>query len=209
VMPYKDRLQRWCGYMDVEEEEDSGNFVCRYFILDPVKQYLMYYADNPLNLPDGAKPMVSIKVNYISLISDAPQPHRPKHSCTFAITIPSRKYYLHASDWKEMIQWMYEIRNAAKIVVPKSQVKAIASDTDIPLIGGYTTQIISGNVVRTPWEVADVAAFVSLPVLTPGLAATTRATLHDGATRDAVLERLLEARGEQGASWSSSSCKTV
>lgn len=47
-MPYKDRLQRFCGYLDVEEEEGCGNYVRRYFILDTVKQYLMYYMDNPL-----------------------------------------------------------------------------------------------------------------------------------------------------------------
>lgn len=46
-MPYVDRLNRVCGFLDVEEKENSCRFQRRYFILDTQENALLWYMDNP------------------------------------------------------------------------------------------------------------------------------------------------------------------
>lgn len=46
-MPYVDRQNRICGFLDIEEVENSGKFLRRYFILDTLEGSLMWYMDNP------------------------------------------------------------------------------------------------------------------------------------------------------------------
>lgn len=46
-MPYVDRQNRICGFLDIEEHENSGKFLRRYFILDTQANYLLWYMDNP------------------------------------------------------------------------------------------------------------------------------------------------------------------
>ena len=46
-MPYVDRQNRICGFLDIEENENSGKFLRRYFILDTQANYLLWYMDNP------------------------------------------------------------------------------------------------------------------------------------------------------------------
>lgn len=46
-MPYVDRLHRVCGFLDVEEKENSCRFQRRYFILDTQENVLLWYMDNP------------------------------------------------------------------------------------------------------------------------------------------------------------------
>lgn len=46
-MPYVDRQNRICGFLDIEENESSGKFLRRYFILDTVEGSLVWYMDNP------------------------------------------------------------------------------------------------------------------------------------------------------------------
>lgn len=47
-MPYVDRQNRICGFLDIEEQEGSGKFLRRYFILDTGQQgSLVWYMDNP------------------------------------------------------------------------------------------------------------------------------------------------------------------
>lgn len=46
-MPYVDRQNRICGFLDIEEMENSGKFLRRYFILDTLKGSLVWYMDNP------------------------------------------------------------------------------------------------------------------------------------------------------------------
>lgn len=46
-MPYVDRQNRICGFLDVEEDENSGRFLRRYFILDTQQGCLLWYTDNP------------------------------------------------------------------------------------------------------------------------------------------------------------------
>ncbi|XP_075457328.1 pleckstrin homology domain-containing family A member 2 isoform X3 [Ascaphus truei] len=45
-MPYVDRQNRTCGFLDIEDGE-SGRFLRRYFILDTQANYLLWYMDNP------------------------------------------------------------------------------------------------------------------------------------------------------------------
>lgn len=46
-MPYLDRLNRVCGFLDIEEKENSSRFQRRYFILDTQGNALLWYMDNP------------------------------------------------------------------------------------------------------------------------------------------------------------------
>lgn len=46
-MPYLDRLNRVCGFLDIEEKENSCRFQRRYFILDTPGNALLWYMDNP------------------------------------------------------------------------------------------------------------------------------------------------------------------
>lgn len=46
-MPYVDRLNRVCGFLDIEEKESSCRFQRRYFILDTQGNALLWYMDNP------------------------------------------------------------------------------------------------------------------------------------------------------------------
>ncbi|XP_061117324.1 pleckstrin homology domain-containing family A member 2 isoform X2 [Conger conger] len=46
-MPYVDRQNRICGFLDIEENENSNKFQRRYFILDTQSNFLLWYMDNP------------------------------------------------------------------------------------------------------------------------------------------------------------------
>jgi hypothetical protein len=46
-MPYVDRQNRICGFLDIEETESSGKFLRRYFILDTKPGSLVWFMDNP------------------------------------------------------------------------------------------------------------------------------------------------------------------
>lgn len=46
-MPYVDRQNRICGFLDIEDNENSGKFLRRYFILDTQANRLLWYMDNP------------------------------------------------------------------------------------------------------------------------------------------------------------------
>ncbi|XP_048959030.1 pleckstrin homology domain-containing family A member 1 isoform X5 [Canis lupus baileyi] len=76
-MPYVDRQNRICGFLDIEENENSGKFLRRYFILDTREDSFVWYMDNPQNLPSGSSRVGAIKLTYISKVpkqSDS-QPH--------------------------------------------------------------------------------------------------------------------------------------
>lgn len=49
-MPYVDRQNRVCGFLDIEEKEGSSRFQRRYFILDTQGNTLQWYMDNPQTL---------------------------------------------------------------------------------------------------------------------------------------------------------------
>lgn len=42
-----DRQNRICGFLDIEDNENSGKFLRRYFILDTQANCLLWYMDNP------------------------------------------------------------------------------------------------------------------------------------------------------------------
>uniref|UniRef100_A0A670YZV4 PH domain-containing protein n=1 Tax=Pseudonaja textilis TaxID=8673 RepID=A0A670YZV4_PSETE len=46
-MPYVDRQNRICGFLDIEDNETCGKFLRRYFILDTKINRLLWYMDNP------------------------------------------------------------------------------------------------------------------------------------------------------------------
>ncbi|XP_072546035.1 pleckstrin homology domain-containing family A member 1a isoform X3 [Salminus brasiliensis] len=118
-MPYVDRQNRICGFLDIEELESSGKFLRRYFLLDTQQGNLVWYMDNPQNLPIGAECVGSLKLTYISKVSDATK-LRPKAEFCFVINAGMRKFFLQANDQQDLVEWVNALNNATKITVPKS-----------------------------------------------------------------------------------------
>ncbi|XP_034450619.1 pleckstrin homology domain-containing family A member 2 [Hippoglossus hippoglossus] len=157
-MPYVDRLNRVCGFLDIEEKENSCRFQRRYFILDTQGNALLWYMDNPQNLPSGASFVGSLKLTYISKVNEATAKQKPKTEFCFVINAVSRRYFLQGNDVTDMKDWVAALNKASKITVPKSgpapprsDVTTVIGDTQ----GGkrqqaYKTEIIGGVVVHTP-----------------------------------------------------------
>ncbi|KAM6964789.1 pleckstrin homology domain-containing family A member 2 [Aplochiton taeniatus] len=158
-MPYMDRLNRVCGFLDIEVKENSGRFQRRYFILDTQGNALLWYMDNPQNLPSGATTVGSLQLTYISKVSEATLKQKPKTEFCFVINAASRRYFLQADDAADMRDWVATLNKATKITVPKAAPVLPRSDapavpTSEPQAGrkqqAYKAEIIGGVVVHTP-----------------------------------------------------------
>uniref|UniRef100_A0A3P9JJM0 Pleckstrin homology domain containing, family A (phosphoinositide binding specific) member 1a n=1 Tax=Oryzias latipes TaxID=8090 RepID=A0A3P9JJM0_ORYLA len=117
-MPYVDRQNRICGFLDIEENEGSGKFLRRYFILDTQLGSLVWFMDNPQNLPVGTDCVGSLKLTYISKVSDATK-LRPKAEFCFVINAGMRKFFLQANDQQDLVEWVNALNKATKITVPR------------------------------------------------------------------------------------------
>uniref|UniRef100_A0A8C1W6B6 Pleckstrin homology domain containing, family A (phosphoinositide binding specific) member 1a n=1 Tax=Cyprinus carpio TaxID=7962 RepID=A0A8C1W6B6_CYPCA len=152
-MPYVDRQNRICGFLDIEELENCGKFLRRYFILDTQQGSLVWYMDNPQNLPVGAKHVGSLSLTYISKVSDATK-QRPKAEYCFVINAGMRKFFLQANDQQDLVEWVNALNNATKITVPKSsdavhpESQRLASNGNKKQVP-YKTEIIAGVAVVT------------------------------------------------------------
>ncbi|XP_035468056.1 pleckstrin homology domain-containing family A member 1 isoform X2 [Scophthalmus maximus] len=153
-MPYVDRQNRICGFLDIEENESSGRFLRRYFILDTQQGGLLWYMDNPQNLPKGADKVGSLKLTYISKVSDATK-LRPKAEFCFVINAGMRKFYLQANDQQDLVEWISVLNNATKITVPKpGEGHAAHAEASQDALGAtkqvsYRTEIIGGVPIIT------------------------------------------------------------
>ncbi|CAI5658023.1 unnamed protein product [Oreochromis niloticus] len=153
-MPYVDRQNRICGFLDIEENENSGRFLRRYFILDTEQGSLLWYMDNPQNLPKGAGNVGSLNLSYISKVNDATK-QRPKAEFCFVINAGMRKFYLQANDQQDLVEWISVLNNAIKITVPKpGEGHNTHSETPQELLGtmkqvSYKTEIIGGVPIIT------------------------------------------------------------
>ncbi|XP_061084344.1 pleckstrin homology domain-containing family A member 1-like isoform X2 [Conger conger] len=155
-MPYVDRQNRICGFLDIEEKENSGRFQRRYFILDTQEGNLVWYMDNPQNLPTGMDPVGSLKLTYVSKVSDATK-LRPKAEFCFVINVAMRKFFLQANDQQDLVEWVNMLNSATKITVPKSgDIPHAAEDSkatgDVVVAkkpASYKTEIIGGVPIIT------------------------------------------------------------
>ncbi|XP_035389633.1 pleckstrin homology domain-containing family A member 1 isoform X1 [Electrophorus electricus] len=154
-MPYVDRQNRICGFLDVEENENSGRFLRRYFVLDALEGRLLWYMDNPQNLPEGTPNVGSLKLTYISKVSDATK-LRPKAEFCFVINAGMRKFYLQANDKQDLVEWIAVLNNATKITVPKlgehsgpNPVEACLDVLGTMKQVSYKTEIIGGVPIIT------------------------------------------------------------
>uniref|UniRef100_A0A673HKZ9 Pleckstrin homology domain-containing family A member 1-like n=1 Tax=Sinocyclocheilus rhinocerous TaxID=307959 RepID=A0A673HKZ9_9TELE len=145
-MPYVDRQNRICGFLDIEEMESSGKFLRRYFILDTLEGSLVWYMDNP---------QVSTHLHLFHPVSDATK-LRPKAEFCFVINAGMRKFYLQANDKQDLVEWVSALNNATKITVPKSgeQVAHNTAEACVDTSGAtkqvsYKTEIIAGVPIIT------------------------------------------------------------
>ncbi|XP_054974788.1 pleckstrin homology domain-containing family A member 1 isoform X1 [Sorex araneus] len=156
-MPYVDRQNRICGFLDIEENENSGKFLRRYFILDTTEDSFVWYMDNPQNLPSGSSRVGAIKLTYISKVSDATK-LRPKAEYCFVMNAGMRKYFLQANDQQDLIEWVNVLNKAIKITVPKQTDSQ--PHPDHPSRPGecgkkqvsYRTDIVGGVPIITPTQ---------------------------------------------------------
>ncbi|XP_030408077.1 pleckstrin homology domain-containing family A member 2-like isoform X2 [Gopherus evgoodei] len=114
-MPYVDRQNRICGFLDIEENETCGKFLRRYFILDTQANCLLWYMDNPQNLALGSGAVGSLPLTYISKVSVATPKQKPKVPFCFVINALSQRYFLQASDQKDLLDWVEALNRASKI----------------------------------------------------------------------------------------------
>lgn len=153
-MPYVDRQNRICGFLDIEEIENSGKFLRRYFILDTTQGSLVWFMDNPQNLPKGAEMVGSLKLTYISKVSDATK-LRPKAEFCFVINAGMRKLFLQANDQQDLVDWVNVLNNATKITVPRSgEAPQQCGESALELLGSlkqvsYKTEIVGGVPIIT------------------------------------------------------------
>ncbi|KAK7877567.1 hypothetical protein WMY93_031724 [Mugilogobius chulae] len=155
-MPYVDRQNRICGFLDIEENENCGKFLRRYFILDTQQGNLVWFMDNPQNLPVGAACVGSLKLTYISKVSDATK-LRPKAEFCFVINAGMRKFFLQANDQQDLVDWVNALNKATKITVPKSSDAQHNSENQrsLPDVVGtkkqvsYRTDIVGGVPIVT------------------------------------------------------------
>ncbi|KAM4678462.1 pleckstrin homology domain-containing family A member 2 isoform 1-T1 [Discoglossus pictus] len=152
-MPYVDRQNQTCGFLDIEDG-DSGKFLRRYFILDTKANFLMWYMDNPQNLPSGTAAVGSLKLTYISKVGIATVKQKVKAKFCFVINALSQKYFLQASDQKDLQGWVEALNAASKITVPKLGPAVPTETGQVPhsekkAPAAYKTEIIGGVVVHT------------------------------------------------------------
>ncbi|XP_078449483.1 pleckstrin homology domain-containing family A member 1 isoform X2 [Lampetra fluviatilis] len=167
-MPYVDRFNRICGFLDIEECEGSGRFQRRYFILNGSANSLVWYMDNPQNLPEGATNVGSLNLTYVNKVSDATK-MRPKAEFCFVINSGMRRFFLQANDQQDLIDWVEALNNASKITVPRPCTPSSACGNssvamEVALLcaahaGPYRTEVIGGVVLQLP---------VSQPVVDAG-----------------------------------------
>uniref|UniRef100_A0A3Q0SKE5 Pleckstrin homology domain containing A2 n=1 Tax=Amphilophus citrinellus TaxID=61819 RepID=A0A3Q0SKE5_AMPCI len=152
-MPYVDRLNRVCGFLDIEEKENSCRFQRRYFILDTQGNALLWYMDNPQNLPSGASSVGSLRLTYISKVSEATTKQKPKTEFCFVINALSRRYFLQANDATDMRDWVAALNKASKITVSaitqENAQSSMISDAQGGKRQAYKAEIIGGVVVHT------------------------------------------------------------
>ncbi|XP_018080616.1 pleckstrin homology domain-containing family A member 1 isoform X2 [Xenopus laevis] len=156
-MPYVDRQNRNCGFLDIEEHENSGKFLRRYFILDTSQDNLLWYMDNPQNLPAGSPCVGCLKLTYISKVSDATK-LRPKAEFCFVVNAGMRKFFLQANDQQDLVEWINVLNKATKITVPKSDSPALTDSLNNQTDGvgkkqiSYRTDIVGGVPIITPTQ---------------------------------------------------------
>uniref|UniRef100_A0A8C3EU24 Pleckstrin homology domain containing A1 n=1 Tax=Corvus moneduloides TaxID=1196302 RepID=A0A8C3EU24_CORMO len=150
-MPYVDRQNRICGFLDIEENENSGKFLRRYFILDTREDSLVWYMDNPQNLPSGSPP-VGILVKFLMVT-------------TKVMNAGMRKYFLQANDQQDLVEWVNVLNKATKITVPKQsdplcqmdnanrQAESPAGKKQV----SYRTEIVGGVPIITPTQKEEVS----------------------------------------------------
>ncbi|KAG3292958.1 PLEKHA1-like [Ictidomys tridecemlineatus] len=156
-MPYVDSQNRICGFLDIEENENSGKFLRRYFILGIREDSFVWYMDNPQNLPSGSSRVGAIKLTYISKVSDATK-LRPKAEFCSVMNAGMRKYFLQANDQQDVVEWINVLNKARKITVPKQSDSQPNSDN--PSHQGecgkqqvsYSTDIGGGVPIITPTQ---------------------------------------------------------
>ncbi|XP_029645641.1 pleckstrin homology domain-containing family A member 2 isoform X2 [Octopus sinensis] len=154
-MPYEDQYGRTCGFLNIEEDENTGVFKRRYFLLDSNTNKLHYFKDNPINLNSQShNPVWEIELQKVSKVSDA-RKLRPKVDFCFVVNFAGQRYFLQAEDQTDMNKWIDVLNNASKIIVPKSEAQkqeAMEWHYGDLTQASYRTQVAGGVVCKIAQE---------------------------------------------------------
>ncbi|KAK2154105.1 hypothetical protein LSH36_276g01010 [Paralvinella palmiformis] len=96
-MPYLDKDENVCGFLDIEEKEASNIFLRRFFMLDRRKGVLKYYMDNPQ-------------------VGDARR-LKPKESFAFYFTFAGKNVLLRADNSTDKEEWIRILNESTKVAV--------------------------------------------------------------------------------------------
>lgn len=127
--------------------------------MDTSQNNLLWYMDNPQNLPAGSPSVGCLKLTYISKVSDATK-LRPKAEFCFVINAGMRKYFLQANDQQDLVEWVNVLNKATKITVPKPSDQLCTADgahNQLEHSGSkkqisYKTEIVGGVPIITPTQ---------------------------------------------------------
>lgn len=124
---------------------------------------LLWYMDNPQNLPEGSESVGCLRLSYISKVSEASVKQKPKTEFCFVINALSRRYFFQANDAVDLKEWVAALNKATKITVPK--ISSVTTSTDVAPVStqsqpasrqAYKTAIVGGVVVQTPVQQNEV-----------------------------------------------------
>ncbi|XP_041477505.1 pleckstrin homology domain-containing family A member 1-like isoform X3 [Lytechinus variegatus] len=207
-MPYLDIQGRICGFMNFEQDEESGRFFRRYFVISLEDDCILCYMDNPTNLPGAARrPILEIQLTNISNARIA-EKQRPKVEYCFVVTTAKRDFYFQADNHRDMEDWVNRINNASKITVPSS----VAPGGTLPLgdkNGGdaravsYKTEVVGGVVIRTPVQtgLSESDSDEEVNLYTRGTPSSPHSPTHAAGTMDKVTARLFPGRNIIQSGW--------
>uniref|UniRef100_A0A4X2KUW8 PH domain-containing protein n=1 Tax=Vombatus ursinus TaxID=29139 RepID=A0A4X2KUW8_VOMUR len=109
-MPYVDRQNRICGFLDIEDNETSGKFLRRYFILDTQANSMSLWLTLSMTcswMPLFVAGMLIGDLSSFCLVA-----------CLSAvINALSQRYFLQANDQKDLKDWVEALNQASKITV--------------------------------------------------------------------------------------------
>eukprot|EP00118_Oscarella_pearsei_P004873 m.21600 g.21600 ORF g.21600 m.21600 type:complete len:291 (+) comp28189_c0_seq2:220-1092(+) len=191
-MPYRDKQNRLCGY--VEKEGQHGSWSSRFLILDST--ILQIYRAQPKTDETGEKPVDEINAKYITKV--APSVVRPKKAFCFEIATPDKTHYFEAENETEREEW---IENLKQATVPKREnsVRCVGDPKSAEV--HYQTKVVGGVVVRTPIQRSGSSSVFELES-----AEGVERSKSDSVSRKADGMRILKAgycvkRGAQMKSW--------
>lgn len=189
-MAYRDKLNRLCGFLNIESEQTKGTFKRNYFMLDTEDGKLKIFHDSPTNLPKTNNgPWKEISLNFISMVKDA-RKSRPKAGYCFSLTNAGSQVLIQADSENDMSEWINSLNEAIKITIPTSVApKPVPAASRTEVVGdGVIIQVPKDHFSDTEESSEPNLPALSLPSLMSGYATKQGAKRKNWKRRFLVLD---------------------